>query len=289
MAKKIQKKQIEDGVFVETKSTYSAPTQDNEFVQKKYVDEEVAKKADVSHTHSWADITNKPRISVTLADTAISRTYTIGLTGANGSSGKLIIPKAVSWNDVTDKPTFPTLPNWVTQTKPTYDWSDIQNKPEFNYLPLSGGMITPTENAYREGIRIGNKDGWSLVMLGAIGSSGTTENSWTVAKKSDNSFQISNGDISGSVKKGLNLTATSLIFSDNSNTLLEVTNELVHTNKVFDAPYIRIHQSGSDYISLNSKDYKLNVKVGSGNRDSGEFKPVLASGYEVPMVRKQDY
>lgn len=132
MAKKIQKKQIEDGVFVETKSTYSAPTQDNEFVQKKYVDEEVAKKADASHTHSWTDITNKPRISVTLADTAISRTYTIGLTGANGSSGKLVIPKAVSWNDVTDKPTFPTLPSWVTQTKPTYDWTEIQNKPEID-------------------------------------------------------------------------------------------------------------------------------------------------------------
>ena len=132
MAKKIQKKQIEDGVFVETKSTYSAPTQDNEFVQKKYVDEEVAKKADASHTHSWTDITNKPHISVTLADTAISRTYTIGLTGANGSSGKLVIPKAVSWNDVTDKPTFPTLPSWVTQTKPTYDWTEIQNKPEID-------------------------------------------------------------------------------------------------------------------------------------------------------------
>nr|DAJ47130.1 MAG TPA: hypothetical protein [Caudoviricetes sp.] len=132
MAKKIQKKQIEDGVFVETKSTYSAPTQDNEFVQKKYVDDEVAKKADASHTHSWTDITNKPRISVTLADTAISRTYTIGLTGADGSSGRLIIPKAVSWNDVTDKPTFPTLPSWVTQTKPTYDWTEIQNKPEID-------------------------------------------------------------------------------------------------------------------------------------------------------------
>lgn len=144
MAKKIQKKQIEDGVFVETKATYSAPTQDNEFVQKKYVDEEVAKKADISHTHSWTDITNKPHISVTLADTAISRTYTIGLTGANGSSGKLIIPKAVSWNDVTDKPTFPTLPSWVTQTKPTYDWSEIQNKPGIRITPstnLQGDLV----------------------------------------------------------------------------------------------------------------------------------------------------
>ena len=173
MAKKIQKKQIEDGVFVETKATYSAPTQDNEFVQKKYVDEEVAKKADVSHTHSWTDITNKPRISVTLADTAISRTYTIGLTGANGSSGKLIIPKAVSWNDVTDKPTFPTLPSWVTQTKPVYDWSEIQNKPSLDFIPTSwnrmngkeiiktnennGWLYLDFENSFANGVYSGNK------------------------------------------------------------------------------------------------------------------------------------
>lgn len=155
MAKKIQKKQIEDGVFVETKATYSAPTQDNEFVQKKYVDEEVAKKADISHTHSWVDITNKPRISVTLADTAISRTYTIGLTGANGSSGKLIIPKAVSWNDVTDKPTFPTLPSWVTQTKPTYDWSEIQNKPSLDFIPTSWNRING-----KEIIKTNENNGW---------------------------------------------------------------------------------------------------------------------------------
>lgn len=172
---------------------------------------------------------------------------------------------------------------WAKQrNKPVYNWGEIQNKPEFNYLPLTGGMITPTENNFREGIRIGDKDGWSLVQLGAVNTFGTTENSWTIAKKPNNSFQISNGDISDNIKKGLNLTANSLTFSDNANILLEVTNELVHTNRVFDAPYIRIHQSGSDYISLNSKDYKLNVKVGSGNRDSGEFKPVLASGYEVP-------
>ena len=204
-----------------------------------------------------------------------------------------------TWNDIQNKPdnlanigNIQDLQRKIDQvnsvlsqkasTNHTHNWSDIQNKPEFNYLPLSGGMITPTENAYREGIRIGNKDGLSLVMLGAVGASGTTENSWTVAKKSDNSFQINNGDILGSVKKGLNLTANSLSFSDNTSTLFEVNNEFAHTDKVFDAPYIRIHQSGSDYISLNSKDYKLNVKVGSANRDSGEFKPVLASGYEIP-------
>lgn len=172
---------------------------------------------------------------------------------------------------------------WAKQrNKPVYNWGEIQNKPEFNYLPLTGGMITPTENNFREGIRIGDKDGWSLVQLGSVNTFGTTENSWTITKKPNNSFQISNGGISDNIKKGLNLTANSLTFSDNANILLEVTNELVHTNRVFDAPYIRIHQSGSDYISLNSKDYKLNVKVGSANRDSGEFKRVLAAGYEIP-------
>nr|DAY09468.1 MAG TPA: tail protein [Caudoviricetes sp.] len=172
---------------------------------------------------------------------------------------------------------------WAKQrNKPVYNWGEIKNKPEFNYLPLTGGMITPTENNFREGIRIGDKDGWSLVQLGSVNTFGTTENSWTIAKKPNNSFQISNGGISDNIKKGLNLTANSLTFSDNANILLEVTNELVHTNRVFDAPYISIHQSGSDYISLNSKDYKLNVKVGSANRDSGEFKRVLAAGYEIP-------
>ena len=172
---------------------------------------------------------------------------------------------------------------WAKQrNKPVYNWGEIQNKPEFNYLPLTGGMITPTENNFREGIRIGDKDGWSLVQLGSVNTFGTTENSWTIAKKPNNSFQISNGGISDNIKKGLNLTANSLTFSDNANILLEVTNELVHTNRVFDAPYIRIHQSGSDYIALNSKDNKLNVKIGSASRDNGEFKKVLAAGYEVP-------
>lgn len=119
MAKKIQKKQIEDGVFVETKSTYSAPTQDNEFVQKKYVDDEVAKKANVTHTHNWDDILSKPTILKT------GNTYIIP-----GIGGNIEIPASVQ------------LPSWVTQIKPTYDWSEIQNKPSLDYLPLTGGTVT---------------------------------------------------------------------------------------------------------------------------------------------------
>lgn len=173
---------------------------------------------------------------------------------------------------------------WAKQpNKPVYNWGEIQNKPEFNYLPLSGGLISPNTNDYGQGIRIGTLNSWSLIQLGAVGLTGTTENSWTISKKPNNSLQINIGEIgSQELKRGLNLTADTLSFSTKTNTLFEVNNEFAHTDKVFDAPILRLHQSGLDYISLNSKDYKLNVKVGSGNRDSGEFKPVLASGYEVP-------
>ena len=199
MAKKIQKKQIESGIFVETKDTYEAPVRDNDFVQKKYVDVKVDIKADKVHTHKWADITEKPEIK------KVDSKYTI-----EGLNGEIVVP---------------TLPAWVGDTKPTYNWSEIIDKPSLNYLPLTGGMITPTEDDYREGIRIGDKDGWSLVHLGAVNARGTTENSWSVAKKSDNSFQISNGAISSNIKKGLNLTANTLTFSgQESNLILSVDN-----------------------------------------------------------------
>lgn len=125
MAKKIQKKQIEDGVFVETKSTYTPPTQDSEYVQKKYVDEEVAKKANVSHTHSWYDITDKPGV------TNIPSVYTTEF--RIGDMGSVIVPK---------------LPYWVGENKPTYNWGDILNKPEidvelkYKRLPEITGKIT---------------------------------------------------------------------------------------------------------------------------------------------------
>ena len=125
MAKKIQKKQIEDGVFVETKSTYTPPTQDSEYIQKKYVDEEVAKKANVSHTHSWYDITDKPGV------TNIPSVYTTEF--RIGDMGSVIVPK---------------LPYWVGENKPTYNWGDILNKPEidvelkYKRLPEITGKIT---------------------------------------------------------------------------------------------------------------------------------------------------
>ena len=87
MAKKIQKKQIEDGVFVETKSTYTPPTRDSEHVQKKYVDDKDKEKADKVHTHSWNDITDKPVIpSLPSWVTAVKPSY--------------------NWSEIGNKPTY---------------------------------------------------------------------------------------------------------------------------------------------------------------------------------------
>lgn len=158
----------------------------------------LTQKASVNHTHNWNDIQSKPSINKS------NNVYTIPGIGGNIE-----------------------IPSWVTQTKPTYDWSEIGNKPSLNYLPLTGGMITPTENNFREGIRIGNKNGWSLVQLGAIDTFGTTENSWTIAKKPNNSFEITNGGITNDAVKGLNLTTNSLTFSDTTKTLFKVQNDKV--------------------------------------------------------------
>ena len=98
-----------------------------------------------------------------------------------------------SWNELTDKPTIPTLPPWVTQNKPTYSWNDIQNKPEFNYLPLSGGVIQTNHSIeYAQGIRISKdlQNSWSILTLGTTGTSGLTSDSWMVARNPSGELQI---------------------------------------------------------------------------------------------------
>lgn len=253
MAKKIQKKQIEDGVFVETKATYSAPTQDNEFVQKKYVDTEVAKKANVAHTHNWGDILSKPTIQKS------GNTYNIP-----GIGGNIEIPASAQ------------LPSWVTQTKPTYDWTEIQNRPALNYLPLNGGVLSPENVVWYDGLKIDKSTaGWSTFLLGS--NSILDDTSWMIARNPQGQLMIQSTD------NGLD---TGLLLSNDflkwKGLTFSVDKEgAVHANKMFDAPILRVHTPETDWVSLNSKGGKLNVKVGNADRDSGEFKPVLASGYEV--------
>lgn len=178
MAKKIQKKQIEDGVFVETKSTYTPPTQDSEYVQKKYVDEEVAKKANVSHTHSWDDITDKPGV------TSIPSAYTTEF--RIGDIGSVIVPK---------------LPSWVSDVKPSYNWNEIGNKPNLDFLPLGGGTITPTMYGnHQEGIRINRaNNNWSVLTLGTQGNAGVREGEYALARNADGNFVLRTG-VGGNMK-----------------------------------------------------------------------------------------
>lgn len=139
MAKKIQKKQIEDGVFVETKSTYTPPTQDSEYVQKKYVDEEVAKKANVPHTHSWNDITDKPVIpSLPSWVTAVKPSY--------------------NWSEIQNKPNLDFIPlSWNQRNGKTIidtshnDWLYLNDNGTHNKGTYFGDKIVRTDGELQVG------------------------------------------------------------------------------------------------------------------------------------------
>jgi hypothetical protein len=111
-----------------------------------------------SRSVSWADISNKPRVSVTLAENSTSRTYTIGLTGDNGSSGRLIIPKAVSWNDVTDKPKISEY-NTIT------DAHKFLDKDGAIHFGSNGGIANAPSNHFYEmvGFTHSNKN-WGFII-----------------------------------------------------------------------------------------------------------------------------
>ena len=208
----------------------------------------LSQKASTNHTHNWNDIQSKPFINKS------GNVYTIPGLGGNIE-----------------------IPSWVTQTKPTYDWSEIGNKPSLNYLPLTGGVLTPGDVVWYDGLKIAKSTaGWSTFLLGSSGNLDNT--SWMIARNPQGQLMIQSTD------NGLD---TGLLLSNDflkwKGSIFSVTKEgEVHANKMLESPRLLLHVSGIDYISLNSKDYKLNVKDGAAGRDSGEFKPVLASGYEVP-------
>lgn len=165
----------------------------------------------------------------------------------------------------------------------TISYNDLADKPELNYLPLSGGIITPTNiGNHNEGIRISRaSNGWSVLTLGTQGIDGIKDGEYALCRSVNGEFllrTLANND----VKNLITVTKNNFVFSNGITTLFEVNNESTHTDKMFDAPIMRLHTAGSDFIALNSKDYKLNVKVGSAGRDDGEFKRVLAAGYEIP-------
>lgn len=211
------------------------------------INEVLSQKASSNHTHSWNDIQNKPSINKS------DNVYTIPGLGGNIE-----------------------IPSWVTQTKPTYNWSEIGNKPSLNYLPLTGGVLTPGDVVWYDGLKIAKSTaGWSTFLLGS--NSNLDSTSWMIARNPQGQLMIQSTD--NGLDTGLLLSNDFLKWKGSTFT---VNNELTHTDKMFDAPIMRLHTNNKDYIALNSKDYKLNVKVGSAGRDDGEFKPVLASGYEVP-------
>lgn len=139
MAKKIQKKQIEDGVFVETKSTYTPPTQDSEYVQKKYVDDKNEEKADKVHTHSWNDLTDKPVIpSLPSWVTAVKPSY--------------------NWSEIGNKPNLDFIPlSWNQRNGKTIidtshnDWLYLNSNGTHSKGAYFGDKIVRTDGSFQVG------------------------------------------------------------------------------------------------------------------------------------------
>ena len=207
----------------------------------------LSQKASTNHTHNWNDIQSKPVINKS------GNVYTIP-----GLDGNIEIP------------------SWVTQTKPTYDWSEIGNKPSLNYLPLTGGVLTPGDVLWYDGLKIAKSTaGWSTFLLGS--NSNLDSSSWMIARNPQGQLMIQSTD--NGLDTGLLLSNDFLKWK--GSTFIVDKEGTVHANKMFDVPILRLHTPEVDWVSLNSKAGKLNVKIGNADRDSGEFKPVLASGYEI--------
>lgn len=166
---------------------------------------------------------------------------------------------------------------WAKQrNKPVYNWGEIQNKPEFNYLPLSGGVLTPGDVVWYDGLKIAKSTaGWSTFLLGS--NSGLDNTSWMIARNPQGQLMIQSTD--NGIDTGLLLSNDFLKWKGST---FSVTKDgEVYVNKLLESPRLVLHVPGIDYVSLNSKGYKLNVKNGSDGRDNGQFVPVLASGYEI--------
>ena len=161
MAKKIQKKQIEDGVFVETKSTYTPPTADNEHVQKKYVDDKDKEKADKVHTHSWNDLMDKPVIpSLPSWVTAVKPSYNWSEIGNKPNLD--FIP--LSWNQRNGKTIIDTSHNdWLylnsngTHSKGTYFGDKIVRTDGSFQVGNEGNVFRTHRENDGDGIILGNK------------------------------------------------------------------------------------------------------------------------------------
>ena len=161
MAKRIQKKQIEDGVFVETKSTYTPPIADNEHVQKKYVDNKNEEKADKVHTHSWNDLTDKPVIpSLPSWVTAVKPSYNWSEIGNKPNLD--FIP--LSWNQKNGKIVINTSDSdWLyindngTHRKGTYFGDKIARTDGELQVGNEGNVFRTHKENDGDGVILGNK------------------------------------------------------------------------------------------------------------------------------------
>ena len=190
MAKKIQKKQIEEGVFVEIKSTYTPPIADNEHVQKKYVDDKDKEKADKVHTHSWNDITDKPVIpSLPSWVTAVKPSY--------------------NWSEIGNKPNLDFIPlSWnqrngkiIINTSDS-DWLYINDNGTHSKGTYFGDKIVRTDGELQVGgdgnvFRTYKENGGDAIIIGDKIKIRTRENDDHVAFGNTNWTKLVYGEFAG--------------------------------------------------------------------------------------------
>lgn len=198
------------------------------------------------------------------------------LSGAGSSSSN----SGVSYTRITD------AHNWLNSPGKIFaaDGDSASNSPTNNWYHFFGGTHTNTQNYnYQFALRLDTKENTPLFFKkrDQTGYSNWYQipmfqnpiNDYADIIKSEYAWHYTNAGNGFKVYQG-NIGQGQL--------RLHVKDDGVISPISFESPYFHVHTPGSDVITLHSKDWKLNVIKGGGDRNSGEYKRVKAEGYEIP-------
>lgn len=200
------------------------------------------------------------------------------LSGAGSSSSN----SGVSYTRITD------AHNWLNSPGKIFaaDGNEItSNAPTNNWYHFFGGTHINSQNYnYQFALRLDTKENTPLFFKkrDQTGYSNwyqipmfqNPSNDYADIIKSNYAWHFTDAYQGFKVYKG-NIGSGQLVFRANQNG--------VHSPILVDSPILRTHTSGSDYISLHSKDWKLNVIEGSKDRSAtdADYRRVKAAGFEI--------
>ena len=186
----------------------------------------------------------------------------------------------VSYTRITD------AHNWLNSPGKIFaaDGDSASNSPTNNWYHFFGGTHTNTQNYnYQFALRLDTKENTPLFFKKR---DQTGYSNWYQIPM----FQNPINDYADIIKSEYAWHYTNIgngfkVYQGNigqGRLRLHVNDDGVNSPIRFDSPYFNVHTPGSDAITLHSKDWKLNVLKGGGDRNSGEYKRVKAEGYEIP-------